>query len=235
MKTETTEYEDYVSLYRQAFREHGCRALWNIRELENPRPEDALAITRSLRVEGDLSARRLAEQIEKAWPRPPVNCRGVFYACWQLSVIRKVMWQEARPFSLPTGRFSDDIGIQDREERVARAAREDSDILQAEGLEVIWLRREPAIYTAEVRHKEERTRLEWVVDSDFRFFPTVKDDLFGYILHPIDLATNKVMAAAGRQRPADLVDLLAIHENIRSLGPVIWRRWRKPPALHRRD
>jgi len=32
----------------------------------NPSCEDALAITRSLRVEGDLKARRLAEQIEKA-------------------------------------------------------------------------------------------------------------------------------------------------------------------------
>ena len=136
------------------------------------------------------------------------------------------------PLFRATGRFSDDIDIfQDREERVARAAREDSDILQAEGLEVIWLRREPAIYTAEVRHNEERTRLEWVVDSDFRFFPTVKDDLFGYILHPIDLATNKVMAAAGRQRPADLVDLLAIHENILPLGPVIWAAVEKAPGF----
>jgi len=67
MSPETTKSsEDFASLYRRAFREHGCRALWNIRELENPSPEDALAITPSLRVEGDLSARRLAEQIEKA-------------------------------------------------------------------------------------------------------------------------------------------------------------------------
>jgi hypothetical protein len=32
----------------------------------NPTFEDALAITRSLRVEGDMNARHLAEQIEKA-------------------------------------------------------------------------------------------------------------------------------------------------------------------------
>jgi hypothetical protein len=32
----------------------------------NPTPADALAITYSLRVEGDLRARRLAEQIEQA-------------------------------------------------------------------------------------------------------------------------------------------------------------------------
>jgi hypothetical protein len=97
-------------------------------------------------------------------------------------------------------RFSEDIDIfHDREERVARAATEDSEILLAEGLEVVWLRPEPAIYTAEVRSDHQRTHLEWVVDSDFRFFPVVWDELFGYVLHPVDLATNKVMAAAGRR------------------------------------
>ena len=58
--------EDYATLYRRAFREYGVRALWNMRELESPMPGDALAIARSLRVEGDLKARRLAEQIEQA-------------------------------------------------------------------------------------------------------------------------------------------------------------------------
>ena len=37
------------------------------------------------------------------------------------------------------------------------------------------------------------TRLEWVLDSDFRFFPTQRDDIFGYVLHPVDLATNKAI------------------------------------------
>jgi hypothetical protein len=136
------------------------------------------------------------------------------------------------PLNLATRRLSDDIDIfHDREERVARAAQEDSAILQDEGLEVIWLRREPAIYTAEVRVGSDRTHLEWVVDSDFRFFPTVKDDLFGYVLHPIDLATNKVMAAAGRRKPADLVDLVAIHEIILPLGAVIWAAVEKAPGF----
>jgi hypothetical protein len=47
-----------------------------------------------------------------------------------------------------------------------------------------------------------------VVDSDFRFFPTMRDDVFGYVLHPVDLAMNKVMAAAGRRELGDLVDVL---------------------------
>jgi hypothetical protein len=57
---------DYASLYRQAFAEFGVSALWSYRLLPDPTPADALAITHSLRVEGDLRARVLAEQIERA-------------------------------------------------------------------------------------------------------------------------------------------------------------------------
>jgi len=52
-------------LYRRAFAEYGPIALWSSRPVPDPTPADALAITRGLRVEGDLSARRLAEQIER--------------------------------------------------------------------------------------------------------------------------------------------------------------------------
>ena len=45
------------------------------------------------------------------------------------------------------------------------------------------------------------TRLEWVVDSEFRFFPgACPTTEFGYILHPLDLATNKILAAASPLR-----------------------------------
>ncbi|QWR76054.1 hypothetical protein [Candidatus Magnetomonas plexicatena] len=60
-----------------------------------------------------------------------------------------------------------------------------------------------------------------MVDSDFRFFPTIRDDAFGYILHPIDLAMNKVMAAAGRKEPRDVVDLITINDRILPIGAVI--------------
>jgi hypothetical protein len=62
----TPTKEEIVGLYRRAFAEFGARALWNIREFEHPTMEEVLAITRQLRVEGDMSARRLAEQIEEA-------------------------------------------------------------------------------------------------------------------------------------------------------------------------
>jgi hypothetical protein len=57
---------EFVRLYRQAFREFGTMALWSSRPAPQPTPADALAITHSLRVHGNLEARRLAEQIEQA-------------------------------------------------------------------------------------------------------------------------------------------------------------------------
>jgi len=54
-----------VSLYRRAFTEFGTMALWNMRCFEAPTSGDALVIARALRIEGNLKARRLAEQIER--------------------------------------------------------------------------------------------------------------------------------------------------------------------------
>jgi hypothetical protein len=120
-------------------------------------------------------------------------------------------------------RYSGDIDIfHDREERVGQAARTDATLLQGHGYALEWQRREPTIYTVLASRSGEKTKLEWVVDSDFRFFPTIRDDIFGYVLHPIDLATNKVGAAYGRQEPRDVVDLLTIHERILPLEAVIW-------------
>jgi hypothetical protein len=77
----------------------------------------------------------------------------------------------------------------------------------------------------------EQTKLEWVVDSDYRFFPTVRDETFGYVLHRVDLATNKVMAAAGRREPRDVVDLLTVHERVLPLGAVVWAAVDKSPGF----
>lgn len=65
MNNPTTTPEDIATLYRRAFEEFGVSALWSSRPVANPTPADALAITRSLRVEGNLEARLLAEQIER--------------------------------------------------------------------------------------------------------------------------------------------------------------------------
>ena len=71
MSTEPEKPEDFATLYRRAFEDFGASALWSSRPVPNPTPEDALAITHTLRVEGDLWARRLAEQIEHACRNAP--------------------------------------------------------------------------------------------------------------------------------------------------------------------
>jgi hypothetical protein len=127
------------------------------------------------------------------------------------------------PLNRDAPRYSGDIDVfHDREERVALAAEQDGALLQEHGYKLEWLRREPAIYTVVVERAGAATKLEWVVDSDFRFFPTMRDETFGYMLHPVDLATNKVAAAYGRREPRDVVDLLTIHERILPLGAVVW-------------
>lgn len=128
-------------------------------------------------------------------------------------------------------RYSGDIDVfHGREERAALAATADAQTLEAAGYAVKWVRREPAIYTAEVTGPSGATHLEWVVDSEFRFFPVMRDDTFGYVLHPVDLATNKVMAAAGRRELRDIVDVVTVHETILPLGAVVWAAVEKSPG-----
>ena len=70
MNDQTTQPADFVAIYCRAFEEFGIAALWSSKPVPDPTPADALAIAYSLRVEGNLQARRLAEQIEQA-------CRAV--------------------------------------------------------------------------------------------------------------------------------------------------------------
>lgn len=63
--------EAVASLYHQAFREFGVRALWNWKEMEHPTITQVLAIADSLRTEGNRESRALAAQIEQA-------CRATF-------------------------------------------------------------------------------------------------------------------------------------------------------------
>jgi hypothetical protein len=138
----------------------------------------------------------------------------------------------ASPLIRDAPRISSDIDVyHDRAEQVAASALADTQTLAAAGYSVSWLREMPLMYTAEVTREGASTRLEWVSDSDYRFFPTVRDETFGYVLHPVDLAMNKVMAAAGRRELRDIIDLVTIHEHILPLGAVIWAAVEKSPGF----
>jgi hypothetical protein len=136
------------------------------------------------------------------------------------------------PLNRNTLRYSGDIDVfHDREERVAAAALDDVSALRAAGYAVTWLRQLPSIHTAQIVSGNESTRLEWVADSDYRFFPAEKDEVFGYVLHPADLAMNKAMAAAGRREVRDIVDLVTTHETILPLGAIVWAAVDKSPGF----
>ncbi len=128
-------------------------------------------------------------------------------------------------------RFSGDIDVfHDREESVARAAEADSALRAEYGFAVRWLRREPGLHVLVAERRGESTRLEWARDSDFRFFPTSRDALYGYRLHVFDIAANKALAAAGRREPRDVLDLIHIHDRHVPLGAVIWAAVAKDPG-----
>ena len=119
-------------------------------------------------------------------------------------------------------RFSGDIAIfQDTEQRLQAAAEADAKTLIAAGLKLSWKKIFSGKREAELEGLGDKMRLEWAHDAPFRFFPPQRDELFGYVLHPVDLATNKSSAAADRREPRDIVDLVTIHENILPLGAAV--------------
>jgi hypothetical protein len=58
--------EAVAALYRRAFAEFGPQALWSRRPSDRPTITQALVVADSLRLEGNLAARALAERIEAA-------------------------------------------------------------------------------------------------------------------------------------------------------------------------
>lgn len=129
-------------------------------------------------------------------------------------------------------RFSGDIDIfHDSEARLESAAEADIAALTAAGYNVTRERERTGKREATVARRGEAMPLEWVTDAAFRFFPTQPDELFGYVLHPVDLATNKASAAADRRVPRDIVDLVTIHETILPLGAVLCAAVGKYPGV----
>jgi hypothetical protein len=129
-------------------------------------------------------------------------------------------------------RYSADLDLfSDRVEALSIAVGADVEALKAAGIAIDWQARSDAFHRAVVSDGESKTRLDWAVDSDYRFYPTQKDELFGYVLHPADLATNKLLAAEGRNEVRDAIDLMTVETKIMPLGPTAWAAAAKSPGL----
>ena len=107
----------------------------------------------------------------------------------------------------------------------------DRALLQREGYDVRPLRERESFVQAVVARDPDRLVLEWTADSAFRFFPLLEHSDFGLVLHPFDLATNKVLALVGRLEPRDWVDVITCHERIQPLGYLAFAACGKDPGF----
>ncbi len=131
-----------------------------------------------------------------------------------------------------TIRYSQDLDyFHDSTARVASAYENDRQTLVQNRYRLEIEIAQPGYIRAVVRFGKQATKVEWAQDSIWRFMPVIRSLAFGYQLHPIDAATNKVLALAGRDEPRDLLDVLYLHETLLPLGPLSWAATGKDPGF----
>jgi hypothetical protein len=133
---------------------------------------------------------------------------------------------------LGSRRISRDVDLfHDTEAALAATWAADRAALAASGLRVTPVREAPSFVQAEVSDGTRTEIVQWVQDSAFRYFPLVEDPIFGLTLHPVDHATNKVLALVGRREPRDWIDVLNCHDQLQPLGYLAWAASGKDPGL----
>lgn len=131
-----------------------------------------------------------------------------------------------------TTRFSNDLDyFHDSSARVAEAFTADEQQLRASGHSVAIEMQLPGYMRATVARGADRTKVEWAHDSAWRFMPTVRHPIVGFVLHPIDLAVNKLLALAGRDEARDFLDILDLHRRTLPIGALCWAAAGKDPGF----
>lgn len=129
-------------------------------------------------------------------------------------------------------RYSNDLDyFHDTEKRVAEAFAADRAALEKAGVPVAVDLAQPGYIRAVAGSGDESTKVEWAHDSAWRFMPALKDPAAGYVLHPVDLAVNKVLALAGRDEARDFLDVLGLHEDLLPFGALVWAAVGKDPGF----
>ncbi|MBD3391040.1 MAG: hypothetical protein GF418_03205 [Chitinivibrionales bacterium] len=135
--------------------------------------------------------------------------------------------------ALDTPRRSRDIDVfHDTTEALAAAWTADRRCIENAGFLVEIHREAPSFIEATIGSKEDSVLIQWVRDSAFRFFPVIEDEILGLTLHPFDLATNKILALAGRLEPRDWIDTIECHRSLQPLGYLVWASCGKDPGLN---
>ena len=129
-------------------------------------------------------------------------------------------------------RYSNDLDyFHDTPERVATAFAQDRRVLESGGFELAVGLELDGFVRAVVGRDGERTKVEWAHDADWRFFPAVPDPLAGFVLHPVDLAVNKLLALVGRDEPRDFIDILYLDRTLMPLAAMVWAAPGKDPGF----
>ena len=74
------------------------------------------------------------------------------------------------------------------------------------------------VVEAQVSREGQSTLVEWTDSDRERFFPVIEDAVFGWVLDPVDLAVQKLVAAATRRAARDVVDVLLLNLRFASLA-----------------
>jgi hypothetical protein len=130
-------------------------------------------------------------------------------------------------------RRSQDVDVfHDAPELLLAAYEADVTALRKSGFHVEPVGRvQPEFRRALVARNETQTKIEWVQDAMFRFFPIEPDAELGWRLNFWDAATNKILAMAGRQKIRDFLDTLFLHEQHLHLAALVWAAAGKDPGL----
>jgi hypothetical protein len=121
----------------------------------------------------------------------------------------------------------------DREQAVADAFERDRQVLEDSGFTFEVQLSQPGYIRALVQGPGGRSlRVDWAHDSIWRFLPPLKLQDAGYVLHPVDLAINKVLALAGRDEPRDFVDIIYLQQLVLPLGALCWAACGKDTGLN---
>lgn len=135
-------------------------------------------------------------------------------------------------FAPNSSRFSRDLDIfHDALEAVAPSFERDREALEDAGYSVEVVISQPGFLRGIVRAAGDATQIDWARDSAWRFLPTIQHESGGFMLHPVDMATNKILALAGRNEPRDYVDALEIIDQILPLGALVWASVAKDPGF----
>jgi hypothetical protein len=134
---------------------------------------------------------------------------------------------------LKAPRKSRDLNIfHDTTEALEKSFSNDRKILEQAGYIVEIERALPSFFEAVIIKETDRVIIQWVRDSAFRFFPLIEDKIFGLVLHPFDLATNKILTMAGRLEPRDWIDVIECNISLQHFGYLVWAACGKDPGVN---